>query len=141
MAKQLRIIRNAEAGELLSHICDDDAMMIALRISLQEFWQQYKALFAAASHSTWDPSPMLIPPTTNLIIALVEGKINTLKASPELRLASSRLEKLLMKASLYPVADEILKICLPAYRSMAESGQFELIDDTTPINKPWWQFW
>ena len=141
MAKKLRITRNAEASELVAHIRDDDAMMTALKTALQEFWQQYKAEFAAAGRSTWDPSPMLIPPTTDLIIALIERKVEALKAAPQFKRAATELEALSKKASLYPVADDILQVCLADYRPMAESGSFEVIDETTRTNKPWWQFW
>ncbi len=141
MAEKLRITRNSEAGELVAHIRDDDTMMVALRSALEDFWQQYKAQFAAAGRSTWDPSPMLIPPTTDLIIALIERKVAILRAAPQFRRAASELEVLSKKASLYPVADDILQVCLPDYRPMAETGQFELIHESTAINRPWWQFW
>jgi hypothetical protein len=141
MAKKLRIIRNSEAGELMAIIRDDDAMMNALRSALEAFWQQYKAEFAAAGRSAWDPSPMLIPPTTDLIIALIERKVQTLKATPQFMRSATQLEALSNKASLYPVADDILQICLPDYRPMTETGQFEFIDESTATNKPWWKFW
>lgn len=141
MAKRLRITRNAEATELVGHIRADDAMMTALEIALQEFWQRYMAEFDAAGRSTWDPSPLLIPPTTDLIIALIERKVEALNATPEFKRAATELEALSKKASLYPVADDILQICLPDYRPMAATGQFELIDESARGNTPWWQFW
>lgn len=141
MAKRPRITRNAEVTELVGHIRDDDAMMTALKTALQEFWDQYTAELAAAGRSTWDPSPMLIPPTTDLIIALVERKVEVLNSAPEFKLVARELEVLLKKAGLYPVADDILQICLRDYRPMAEQGIFELIDESTRGNKPWWQFW
>jgi hypothetical protein len=141
MAKILRITRNVEANELVNHIRGDNVMMTALKTALREFWQQYKAGFSVAGRSTSDPSPMLIPPTTDLIIALIECKVETLKAAPQFTRAATELDALLKKASLYPVADDILQICLPDYRSMAEIGQFEVIDESTRAKKPWWQFW
>jgi hypothetical protein len=141
MAKKLRITRNSEAAELVAHIRDDDAMMTELRTALQDFWQQYKDEFAAAGRSTWDPSPMLIPPTTDLIIALIERKVQTLKAAPQFRRTATELEALSKKASLYPVADDILHVCLSDYRPMAETDQFEVIDESMATNKPWWRFW
>ena len=141
MAKKLRITRNAEADQLVAHIRADDAMMTALEAALQNFWQQYKAEFAAAGRSTWDPSTMLIPPTTDLLIALIERKVATLKATPQFNRTAIELEALSKKASLYPVADDILKLCLPDYRPMAESGQFEVINESSRNTKPWWQFW
>lgn len=141
MAKKRRITRNSEAAELVAHIRNDDAMMTAIGTALQEFWQQYKAEFAAAGRSTWDPSPMLVPPTTDLIIALIERKVQTLKAAPQFRRAATELEPLSKKASLYPVADDLLQVCLSDYRPMAETGQFEVIDESTATKTPWWQCW
>lgn len=111
MTKKLRITRNAEADQLVAHIRADDAMMDALEAELKNFWQQYKAEFAAAGRSTWDPSTMLIPPTTDLLIALIERKVSTLKATPQFNRTAIELEALSKKASLYPVADDILKLC------------------------------
>jgi hypothetical protein len=141
MTKKLQITRNSEASELVAHIRGDAAMMSALETALHEFWQQYKTEFAAAGRSSWDPSPMLVPPTTDLIIALIERKVATLRAAPEFRRAATDLDALSKKASLYAVADEILQACLPEYKPLCETGQFELIDETTRTNKPWWQFW
>lgn len=84
---------------------------------------------------------MLIPPTTDLIIALIERKVQSLKAAPQFRRAATELEALSKKASLYPVADDILQVCLPDYRPIAETGLFEVIDESTAAKKPWWQFW
>jgi hypothetical protein len=141
MTKQLRVTRNAEASELVAHIRDDAAMMATLTTAIQYLWQQYTAAFAAAVRSTAEPSPLLIPPTTDLIIALIERKVEALKGTPRLSRAATELDALLRTASLYCVADDILQICLPDYRPMAETGHFEVIDHSTRVNKPWWHFW
>ena len=84
---------------------------------------------------------MLLTTTTDLIIALIERKVATLKAFPNQRQIAVELEVLSKKASLYPVADDILQTCLPMYRPMSQTGRFELIDQSTHVKKPWWRFW
>ncbi len=141
MPPKLRITRNPEANDLTAHITSDAAMMEALTTAAQEFWEHYKAEFAAADRSSWDPSPLLVPPMTDLIIALIERKVAALRSIPQERGAASALETLSKKASLYPVADDILRASLSEYRPMVETGQFEVIDQSTQQAKPWWQFW
>jgi len=141
MPSKVRVTRNREANELSAHIQSDAAMMAALRTAIQSFHEQYRAEFAAADRSSWDPSPLLIPPTTDLIIALIERKVAILRAFPSQLRTELKLESLSKKASLYPVADDVLQLCLPEYRPMAQTGRFELVDQSVKSQKPWWRFW
>jgi len=141
MAKRLRIIRNAEAGQLSGHILNDPDMMAALQTAINEFWTTYRHELDDAGRPEWDPSPLLVPPTTDLIIALIEQKVKILKSVPRLSKSGEELSLLSQKASLYPVADDILQHCLAEYTPIASCPSFMLIDESAKCQKPWWKFW
>ena len=130
MSRKLRITRTPEADELLAEIRRDDLMVTALQTALREMWSRYKAEFAAAGRGGWDPSPMLLPPVTDLLIGLIEKKVETLKEAPQFAGAAEQLDRLSKKASLYFVVDDLLQQFIPDYTPMSESGHFEIVTDS-----------
>ena len=133
-------VRSPKCDELLAHIRGDVDMMVAIGVAVREFWKHYSA---DPAERDIDPSGLMLVPTGDLIVGLLETKVQTLRAGSNPADAEALVE--LSKANIYPVADDILQRFLDDYTPISAQESTEVVpvnDDEPPVNEPerWWRF-
>lgn len=130
--RKLRITKNREAAELFALIRNDEGLLDAIAPPVWKMWDALHEEFIAAGHADFDPSPLIVPAVSDLIIGAIKAKVLVLGRveSKSLRRKAQELDDLSRKAAMYCVADDLLCYVLQDYQSITKSDAFEVIDES-----------
>ena len=127
---------------MVALIRDDAIMMDGLGQAFNELWRRAVDLPPGSTTSS-----LLLIPASEIIIALIEMKLELLQDFPRKKEEADRLKSVAKVAAMYIVADTLMEELLPDYIPIRDGHQFDVIDERPPqrdqtrptkLSAGWW---